>query len=658
MTVTPIRLTTSLLCFVIFLSAWQLMNIGPWRESIESLWYFNPNSVQSVLLHFSWWPRLVTTLLAGAGLAVAGVLMQQVLRNPLASPATLGVASGANLALLLATLFAPQLLLWSPSAVATLGGLFTMLVVFSLAWRRALSPSIVIVSGLVVNLYCGSFATVLLLMNQEELKGLMIWGAGSLVQSSWDDAIFLAPRLLVATIIAFCFVRPLSLLELSDESARSLGMSLARVRIITLTIAVLLTAWVVSTVGVIGFIGLAAPAFVRLLGVRSFAHRILLSAILGALLLSVTDLLLQQLPGILPMLIPTGAATAILGAPLLLWLLPRLQFKSQSQTQRLLSRSGTCVSYLSAKHMLGLLFLSFVLLFVFSLFGQQIDGWTWLTGVHNWDLLEWRIPRLVGAATGGLMLAVAGTIIQRLSGNPMASPEIMGVSSGAALGLIIAIFSGFGATKLGLYFGGLVGAMLTLGLLILLNRRSGFQPERLLLTGVAITALMDGVQSFILAGGDPRSYQVLAWLSGSTYYVDADSLVMIVVFAVVLTITALSCSRWLDVLPLGTEQSAALGINVNRARLILLTLVAVLTVIATLVVGPLSFVGLMAPHIARLFGFNNARSHILSAGMFGMILMLLADWLGRQLLYPQEIPAGLMASIIGGLYLMWGLRRL
>lgn len=658
MTVTPIKLTTGLLCFVIFLSAWQLMNIGPWRESLASLWRFNPNSIQSVLLHFSWWPRLVTTLLAGAGLAVAGVLMQQVLRNPLASPATLGVASGANLALLLATLFAPQLLLWSPSAVATLGGLFTMVVVFSLAWRRALSPSIVIVSGLVVNLYCGSFATVLLLMNQEELKGLMIWGAGSLVQSSWDDAIFLAPRLFAAVVIAFCFVRPLSLLELSDESARSLGMSLARLRIITLTLAVLLTAWVVSTVGVIGFIGLAAPAFVRLLGVRSFAQRIILSAILGALLLSLTDLLLQQLPGILPMLIPTGAATAILGAPLLLWLLPRLQFKSQSQTQTLLSRSGTSISYLSVKHMLGLLFLAFVLLFVFSLFGLQIDGWTWLTDTHNWGLLEWRIPRLIGAATGGLMLAVAGTVIQRLSGNPMASPEIMGVSSGAALGLIIAIFSGFGATKLGLYFGGVVGAMLTLGLLILLNRRSGFQPERLLLTGVAITALMDGVQSFILAGGDPRSYQVLAWLSGSTYYVDADSLVMIVVFAFVLTMIALSCSRWLDVLPLGAEQSAALGINVNRARLVLLTLVAVLTVVATLVVGPLSFVGLMAPHIARLFGFNNARSHILSAGMFGMILMLLADWLGRQLLYPQEIPAGLMASIIGGLYLMWGLRRL
>ncbi|MFT5880996.1 MAG: ABC-type Fe3+-siderophore transport system permease subunit [Moritella sp.] len=658
MTITPIRLTTSLLCVVLCLSALQLMSAGPWRESIESLWHFNPHSIQSVLLHFSWWPRLITTLLAGAGLAVAGVLMQQVLRNPLASPATLGVASGANLALLLATLFAPQLLLWSPSAVATLGGVFTMLVVFVLAWRRALSPSIVIVSGLVVNLYCGSFATVLLLMNQEELKGLMIWGAGSLVQSSWDDAIFLAPRLFAATIIAFCFVRPLSLLALSDESARSLGMSLAKLRIITLTLAVLLTAWVVSTVGVIGFIGLAAPAFVRLLGVRSFAHRILFSAVLGGLLLSVTDLLLQQLPGILPMLIPTGAATAILGAPLLLWLLPRLQFKSQSQTRSLLSNNTTRVSYLSVKKLMGLILFSLLLLSVFSLLGQQINGWNWLTDTGTWSLLAWRTPRLIGAAAGGLMLAVAGTVIQRLSGNPMASPEIMGVSSGAALGLIVAIFSGLGATKFGLYFGGLVGAMLTLGLLILLNRRSGFQPERLLLTGVAITALMNGVQSFILAGGDPRSYQVLAWLSGSTYYMDADSLVMIVVSAVVLTFAALSCSRWLDVLPLGGEQSAALGINVNRARLILLTLVAVLTVVATLVVGPLSFVGLMAPHIARLLGFNNARSHILTAGMFGMILMLLADWLGRQLLYPQEIPAGLMASIIGGLYLMWGLRRL
>ncbi|MDF5366552.1 iron chelate uptake ABC transporter family permease subunit, partial [Vibrio parahaemolyticus] len=104
--------------------------------------------------------------------------------------------------------------------------------------------------------------------------------------------------------------------------------------------------------------------------------------------------------------------------------------------------------------------------------------------------------------------------------------------------------------------------------------------------------------------------------------------------------------------------SKALGIRVDRSRAILLLLVACLTVSATLVVGPISFVGLLAPHLARLFGFNKASQHMLCAAILGAGVMLLADWLGRQVLYPQEIPTGLMASLIGGLYLMWGLRRL
>jgi iron complex transport system permease protein len=90
----------------------------------------------------------------------------------------------------------------------------------------------------------------------------------------------------------------------------------------------------------------------------------------------------------------------------------------------------------------------------------------------------------------------------------------------------------------------------------------------------------------------------------------------------------------------------------------LLVLVACLTVSATLVVGPLSFIGLMAPHMARLFGYSRAKEHLICSSLIGMALMLFSDWLGRQWLYPQEIPAGLVASIIGGMYLMWGLRRL
>lgn len=645
----------SLLAALLGLIYFQFVAAGSLVSGISSLWSLDISQLVLIKLHYSWWPRLVTTLLAGAGLALAGVLMQQVLRNPLAAPSTLGVASGASCALLLATLYAPSIVAWSSSAVAMVGGLGAMAVVFLLAWRRGLSPTIVIVAGLVVNLYCGAFSTVLLLLNQEQLNGVMIWGAGSLVQTNWQDALYLWPRLVLTGLLAACLIKPLSLLELSDEGAKSLGLSLAKLRIVCLGLAVFITASVVSAVGLIGFIGLAAPALVRLLGVTSLAHRLWLAALMGALLLTLTDQILQLLPSVMAMMIPTGATTAALGAPLLLWLLPRLKFTQQRQSIMTDASEAKAVS----RFTWPVLIIGLAAAVTLSLLvGQQQMGFTWLMASQDWALLDLRLPRLGAALCGGLMLAVAGVLIQRLSGNPMASPEVMGISSGAALGLIIAIFTGVGTTAVGLYLGGAIGALATLALLVLLNRRSGFQPERLLLTGVAITALMDAVQNFILVGGDPRSYQVLAWLSGSTYYFDAGNLGYVAVLALGLLALSLVCAKWLDLLPLGEPTARALGVKVEHARLILLLLVALLTVAATLVVGPLSFVGLMAPHIARLLGFSRGRDHLLSACFVGMLLMTLADWLGRQWLYPQEIPAGLMAALLGGLYFMFALRRL
>ena len=626
-------------------------------NQLSTLWAADFNSPESVKLHLSWWPRLFTTLLSGAALAVAGVLMQQVLRNPLASPSTLGVASGSSFSLMLATLYAPWLLEWSYSLVALVGGVATMGLVFVLSWRRALSPTVVIVSGLVVNLYCGAISTVLLMMNQDKLSGLMIWGAGSLVQSGWEDVQYLAPRLAIAVVIAFVFVKPLSLLQLSEQGAKSLGVSLPKLRVVCLGLAVMLTAWVVSAVGIIGFIGLAAPALTRLMGIHRLVPKLLVSMLLGGLLLSLTDLLIQQLPGLMAMFIPTGAATAASGAPLLLWLLPKLSMKSQSQTQTILTRHNEVTPRLSKRSVAVSSLLIVFALIIFSLFSLQIEGWRWLFLTQDWALLEWRLPRLIAAAIAGGMLAVAGTIVQRLSGNPMASPEVIGISSGTVLGLIVAILGGFGGSLIGLYTGGLIGAVCTLAIIVLLNHKSGFQPERVLLTGVAITALMNAVQSFVLAGGDPRSYQVLAWLAGSTYYVTEETLFPLILSSVVFISLGFICARWLDVLPLGQASAKSLGLNVSRSRVLLLVLVACLTVSATLVVGPLSFIGLMAPHMARLLGFSRAREHLICSSLIGMALMLFSDWLGRQWLYPQEIPAGLVASIIGGMYLMWGLRR-
>ncbi|MGO3343834.1 MAG: Fe(3+)-hydroxamate ABC transporter permease FhuB [Marinomonas sp.] len=658
MRILPLTLMVILAALVVLLMGSHLSSAGALNGHFINPFYTDWHSSDSVELTLTWWPRLFSTILCGAALAVAGVLMQQVLRNPIASPSTLGVASGASFSLMLATLYAPSLIAFSHSLVALAGGLISMGLVFALSWRRALSPTVVVIAGLVINLYFSAFSTVLLMQNQEKLSGLMIWGAGSLVQTGWGNVNYLWPRILAAVLIAFIFLKPLSLLELSESGAKSLGVSLTKLRFICLGLAVLLTSWVVASVGVIGFIGLAAPAITRLMGVRRLVPKLITSMILGALLLTLTDLLIQRLPDMMSMVIQTGAATAALGAPLMLWLLPKLAIRHQTQTETVLTRHNNHISRLSKSSILwtcGALVIGFC---VFSTLSIQTDGWQWLVLNGDWSMLEWRIPRLVAALLAGVMLAVAGTIIQRLSGNPMASPEVIGISSGIAIGLIVTIYTGLATSTMGLYFGGLIGALVTMGIIILLNHKSGFQPERVLLTGVAITALMNAVQTLILAGGDPRSYAFLAWLSGSTYYVTSNTLLPLAIATIVFVCLGFLLSKWLDILPLGQTTAQSLGMKVSHTRLLLLLLAACLTVAATLVVGPLSFIGLMAPHLARLFGFSKAREHLIASMLMGGLLMLLSDWLGRQWLYPQEIPAGMVASIIGGLYLMWGLRRL
>ncbi|AUY09887.1 Fe(3+)-hydroxamate ABC transporter permease FhuB [Aeromonas sp. ASNIH2] len=631
------------------------------RQLPGALWWqalFSPelDDARQAVVHFSWLPRLAICLLAGAALGLAGTLMQQVLRNPLASPTTLGVASGAQLALMMVTLLAPSWLLIGREWIAMAGGSLAMGLVFALAWRRQLNPVVIVFAGLVINLYLAAISMGLLLFFQEELKGLLVWGSGSLAQNSWSGVGYLLPRLLLAAMLAVVLVRPLAVLELDDASARSLGVSLKHLRFAALGIAVFITACVVSVVGLIGFIGLAAPAMVRLLGVRKLAQRLLWAPILGALLLAATDLLLQTLSRFWPVLIPTGAMTALLGAPLLLWLIPRLGIKQSAPKA---NSSLQLARHPAPTRLVGLMVLGLAAAVIASLlFGQGMGGWGW-PGWLRWQAqLEWRLPRTLAAGAAGVLLALAGTLLQRVSNNPMASPELLGVSGGTFMGVIAAALLLPALPLPMMLLGGLVGAFACLLLLVLVNRRNGFQPERILLSGIAITALFEPLQAIALANGDLRVQQLLSWMSGSTYYVTQPVALALVVLALLMLAACLLVSRWLDLMPMGPAVATALGIHLGRAQLTILLLVAVLTASATMVIGPLSFAGLLAPHLARLMGLVRARWHLLGAAGCGALLMVSADWIGQQILFPQEVPVGLVSTLLGGAYFMWCLRRL
>ncbi|UOK70352.1 Fe(3+)-hydroxamate ABC transporter permease FhuB [Ancylobacter polymorphus] len=616
---------------------------------IDALASPDPSDVRQMLVRYSFAPRLATSLLCGGALGLAGALMQIALRNPLASPTTLGVSAGANLALAMAMLWAPGLLAVGREWTAMAGGLVAALLVLGLSWRRRLSPLTVVLAGMVVSLYCGALAAMLALFNSHYLAGLFIWGGGSLSQQDWTIAQFLTPRLALALLAAALLVRPLTLLTLEDDQAKGLGLSVPLIRLATLVLAVALTGLVVGTVGVIGFIGLAAPALVTVAGARRVAARLLWSTLLGAVLLWLTDQSVLRLAGDFGEMLPTGAITALIGSPLLLWLIPRLRLTPQPPTGlgEAIRRPGRPLLVLTA---LALLLVALVWLSLAV--GYGLEGWS-ISG----DLVEWRWPRAFAALAAGILLACAGGTLQRMTGNPMASPEVLGVSAGAAFGLIIAMFALNEIGRTAQLGAATLGALLALLAMLALARGSAAAPERVLLVGIALGAMFDALVTALMAGGDPRALLLLNWMTGSTYGATATDagVALVAAFASLAALPLLA--RWLDIVPLGGAISGALGLPPRRSNRVLLVVTAAMTAVATLVIGPLTFVGLMAPHLARFLGLQRALPQMVAAALIGGILMVAADWFGRTAAFPWQIPAGLTATFIGCPALMWLLAR-
>ncbi|MBB3386692.1 MULTISPECIES: Fe(3+)-hydroxamate ABC transporter permease FhuB [unclassified Rhizobium] len=601
---------------------------------------------QRLLLIYSTLPRIVTALLAGAALSLSGSLLQQVLRNPLASPSTLGISAGANLALVAVMLAFPALQGLSRDAVALFGSAAAAAVVFLIGARRGFSPLALVLAGLIVGVWSGALAAILVLMNDRYLSGLFIWGAGSLAQQSWTIPLSLLPKIATLSIAALLMARPLGLMDLGDSGASGLGLSVKRTRVVAVCIAIALAAIVTSAVGVIGFIGLIAPRIAQLAGARQMKSQLIWSPLIGAGLLLLTDEALVLLSGASSTFLPTGAITALLGAPLLLLMLPRLKAAQRSAPSPSQNASR-------ALHTPRVLLLASVPALVLLLagavfFGRAPDGtWTLLAYLHWPDVLPYRLPRIAGAFAAGAMLGVVGAILQRLSGNEMASPEVLGISAGATLGVTAALFllpAPDMAAQLG--FGG-IGAFAVLIAIFLFGIRSGFAPERVLLTGIALGAMLDAFISVLAASGDPRAMIVMQWMSGSTYLVDTPKAISAMMAAIAGLALAFLAHRWLDLLPLGAQAAQAIGIRVNFARACLFALAAAMTAAATLVVGPLSFIGLMGPHLAGELGLRRAAPQLMGAALAGGSLMVLADWFGRMIAFPYQMPAGLVSALVG-----------
>lgn len=608
-------------------------------------------SLDQILIAYGLMPRGIIALVAGAALGLSGAILQTVLRNPVGDPTTLGISAGAQLALVMATIFYPALLEDGRWPVAISGATVAAVLVLSVGARRAFAPVTVVIVGMLVGLTASAIATAITLSQGQYLLSLVIWNGGSLVQQDWSGVLSLTVVLVAGGMVAAVLARPLRVLSLGAEGASGLGLNVAAVRIAGIVVAVILASAVSAELGLIGFVGLAGPALARSLGARSIPQRLILSPLLGALVLSLSDGLVLTVAKATNEMFPTGALTGLIGGPLLIWLLPRLRGSTPPGTE---TAEGPAPRRARPVMLILGLFLALAIATQILLWvGRVPGGWAILDAKSFTDFLPMRLPRLIAAASAGAALATAGAILQRLTGNPLASPEVLGVSGGASLGFACVVYLVAAPGSALLYAGTMAGGVVALALVATFVFRRDMPAERILLAGIAVSALATAVLSAMMASGDARSWTVLAWLSGSSSAVLMPGALGLLAVATVVWLAALAAGRWLVILSLGAGVATGLSVPMRRARLFLILLAGVATGAATVLVGPLSFVGLMAPHMSRRLGLARPAHHVTGAALIGALLMVLADFGARIAGFPYELPLGLFASLIGAPWLLW-----
>ena len=615
-------------------------------------------------------PRLLAGLTIGVALGFAGAALQSIARNPLASPDTLAVNAGAHLAIVSVAAFGIALPALPAGGLAFCGGLAAAGLVMAMSAGGQAGTTRLILAGSATALALSSVTTLLLLLFEQATIGLFAWGNGSLVQSDLRTLTQLAPVIGAAIVALTLLSHRLDILALGDDTATVLGLDVRRTRLVVTVLAVLLSAAAVTLTGPVGFVGLCAPVIVRLLapvvpGVHR--HRVLLplSGIAGVVIVLGSDVLLRAvMGGQAGVDIPTGVVTTLLGAAILIWLARR--HRDAGPTRR--PPAGHVAVRSAALHRTVLAVAGTVTAAAVLLGMLAGDTWVLLGDIVNWVngttgpaytfVLDQRWPRVAAAMLAGAALAVAGTTVQAVCRNPLAEPGILGITAGAGLGAVSLLtfvpLAGVWAVS---GVAGL-GAMLAFALVYGAAWRGGLSSDRLVLIGFGAWQGGMAMIIFLIVAFDPwNTGKALTWLSGSTYGRTPTQVLPVAIALLVLTPAVVAARRELDLMTLDDDTPRVLGVRLERTRLLALGAAALLTSTAVSAVGVIGFVGLVAPHAARaLVGGRHARV-LPVAVLLGAALVSLADTLGRTLIAPAQIPAGLVTAMVGTPYFVWLLWR-
>ncbi|MFA5316522.1 MAG: iron chelate uptake ABC transporter family permease subunit [Dehalococcoidales bacterium] len=283
---------------------------------------------------------------------------------------------------------------------------------------------------------------------------------------------------------------------------------------------------------------------------------------------------------------------------------------------------------------------------------------TWTDALET-IILEIRLPRVILAGLVGAALATSGATYQGLFRNPLADPYLIGVAQGAALGAVIGFLLPAGSQSILLVpLFAFIGALLSTFIVYNLARVGKILPmTTLILAGVALGALLGSVVSYLIISSGDKIHGIMFWLMGSFSLSHWSEVWLVLPCVVVGTAVILLFARQLNVMQLDEEQAQHLGINVERLKLILLTVAVLITAAAVSFVGIIGFVGIIIPHAVRLLWGADHRLLLPLSVIAGAIFLILADLVARTILAPTEVPIGVITALIGAPFFFYLLRR-
>ncbi|WP_058235120.1 iron ABC transporter permease [Devriesea agamarum] len=646
-----------------------------WNDVVQTL-TGTADAQTSTIITTTRVPRLLAGIIVGAMLGLSGALLQSLSRNPLASADTLAINAGAYFCLTVAAVAGFGVGTLGGTILAFGGGMAAALIVMMLA-RGARDPLRLVLGGTVLTMGLTSLTGLLILLNTERTTGLYAWASGTLSQSSMGPLARITPLAIVVAAVIFLLSRQLDVLSLGEDAARTLGVRVGLLRSISVVCAVLLAAAAVSVVGPLGFVSLVAPVVARLLAprlrmLRLTAPLFIVSALLGTLISIGADVGLRAGLGAMGALeVPTGVATSLIGAVVMVVLavvLGRARPVGLDSAALLASRGLPTNRWWGPRRTVALgIALAVVAILIAVLLGDAKlllgDVVNWLRGQASGRIeliLDSRWPRVGVSALAGGLLALSGALVQATTRNPLADPSLLGVSAAAGTGAITSLIlvpsAGFSGVITGALIGAAIAAAIVLGLGV---SGGGDGSTRLVLVGLGVGTAALSITTLIIVGTDPWDQaKALTWLSGSSY---GASGIRVIVAAVVLAIgvaVAFGIARALDLVQLDPTTPRVLGVRVGALRWVTLVLAVVLAATATAVVGVISFVGLVAPHAARMLVGPRHRPLLILATALGALLVVVADVIGRTVIAPMQLPAGTTTAVIGAPYFLYLLVRL